>query len=226
MLLSLLPMVLGYWIRGVSGKVLDAVSILLVALLFVKYNGALGLLLTETAAGAKDFRALAARSAKRGIRFFVHAARAGVVLFFGQPLIACPCFLFLNNFIFSPYLYVYEGLDAASSRKRSVELSRGIGWLVLARTTGLLGIGYAFLFLCLTLLLLHSYLLALVLLAVIAVYFALVQSNFIRGFYMQVRDLPDKQRKTSNSLKFKTLTAVSIVILLVFYVVFRQLPRL
>ncbi|MBU6447979.1 hypothetical protein KGQ24_04045 [Patescibacteria group bacterium] len=225
-LLSLLPMVLGYWIRGTAGKALDAVSILLIVWLFVKYNGALGLVLTETAAEKKDYAGIAGRAAKNGMRFFIHAARAGVILFFGQPLIACPCFLFLNNFIFSPYLYVYEGLDAKAARKRSVELSRGIGWLVLARTTGLLGIGYAFLFLCLVLLIFHSYLLALALLAVIAVYFALVQSNFIRGFYLNVRDLPDSQRHESNTLKFKTLTVAAIIILLIFYVAFRQLPRL
>ncbi|MBU6447348.1 hypothetical protein KGQ24_00715 [Patescibacteria group bacterium] len=226
LLLSLVPMIFGYLAGGTSGKVLDAISVLLVAALFVKYNGALGLILTETAAEKKDSAAMAGRAAKNGMRFFIHAARAGVVLFFGQPLIACPCFLFLNNFIFSPYLYVYEGLDARAARKRSVELSRGIAWLVLARTVGLLGIGYAFLFVSLALLLIHSYLLALILLAVIAVYFGLIQSNFIRGFYLQARDLPDSLRHAPANLKFKTLTVFSILILLIFYVIFKLFPKL
>ncbi len=226
LLISLVPLAFGYWLGGTGGKILDAVSIFMVAALFVKYNGALGLILTQTATGQKDYTAMARIAAKNGLRFFIHALRAGVVLFFGQPLVACPCFLFLNNFIFSPYLYVYEGLNAEQARKRSVEMSSGIGWLVLARTVGLLGIGYAFLFLCLGLLLVHSYIIALALLAVIAVYFGLIQSNFIRQFYLQIKNLPESARHQQSSLKFKTLTAISIILLLIFYIIFRQLPKL
>lgn len=212
----------GYKIQGGIGLTLEIIAMLGFVYLFLKYNGALSLVLTDIAMGNVGSRSIAARSVKRGMRFFSNAFGSGVVLFLGQPLLACPCFLFLNNFIFSPYLYVYEDLGWKKGRARSRELAKGLGWFVLGRTLALLALGYFFIVVAIALFFLQSFVLAAVLMLVAAVYLGLVESNFIWEFYNQTMNMKMEHRIEAPNLKYKVLTSFSIVVVILFYVVYKQ----
>ncbi|MEK7651659.1 MAG: hypothetical protein AAB351_00390 [Patescibacteria group bacterium] len=207
-----------------TGLVLEILSLVYFLFWFMKYNGALGLVYTYLSQGETKILEISSKAERLGWKFFSNSFGAGVILFFGQVLLACPCFLARSNFIFSPFLFVYEDLDWKRARERSKELSRGLAWFVLARTLGLLSIGYILLLVAIVFLISQQLMLGFVLLGLI-IYLGLVQSNFIRLFYIEMLEATEEQRNRDIGSRFKVLTAVSLVIVLIIYIVFKVFPH-
>ncbi len=224
-LLALVLLFIAVWFKGNAAIVLGIISMLWLLFVLLKYNGALGIMLTEIAMGRNHPRAMSRNASQRGAKFFFNAFGAGVILFFGQILLACPCFLFLDNFIFSPFLFAYEGLSWQQARQRSKELCRGLGWFILGRTLALLLIGYLLLLLSIVLFFVHFYLLAVILTLFVIFYLGLLQSNFIWIFYQQVLEIKDEHREIAASVKYKLLIAIGVGILVLVYVIYKLLPK-
>jgi len=218
---------LGYYIskkNQPTGLVFEILSLVYFLFWFLKYNGSLGLVYTYLSQGETKVLEIVQKSVRLGWKFFANALGAGVILFFGQVLLACPCFLARNNFIFSPFLFVYENLDWKRGRERSRELSRGLAWFVLARTLGLLSIGYVLLLVAIVFLI-STQLFVGILLLLLIIYLGLVQSNFIRLFYIEMLSATEEQRNKDIGSRFKVLTAISIAIFILVYVVFKVFPH-
>ncbi len=218
---------LGYYIskkNQPTGLIFEIFSLIYFLFWFLKYNGGLGLVYTYLSQGETKVLEIVQKSVRLGWKFFANALGAGVILFFGQVLLACPCFLARNNFIFSPFLFVYEDLDWKRGRERSRELSRGLAWFVLARTLGLLSIGYVLLLVAIVFLISAKPLVGVILFFLIF-YLGLVQSNFIRIFYMEMLSATEEQRQSDMGSRFKVLTSVSIAIFILVYVVFKVFPH-
>jgi uncharacterized membrane-anchored protein len=159
---------------------------------------------------------------EKGIGFFINSFNAGVLIIFGQTLAVCPCFLLQTNFIFSPYLYVYEQLRNKEARARSRELTKGFGWVVLQRSAIFLLIGYVVLVLALLSVLAPHPLIWLLSTAVVAVYAGAVQSQFIRQIYLESKNadralLPDHSQK---SWIIPTILIVALILILYYGVKF------
>jgi hypothetical protein len=159
---------------------------------------------------------------EKGIGFFINSFNAGVLIIFGQTLAVCPCFLLQTNFIFTPYLYVYEQLRNKEARARSRELTKGFGWVVLQRSAVFLLIGYLVLVLALLSVLAPHPLIWLLITAVIAVYAGALQSQFIRQIYIESKNadralLPEHSQK---SWIIPTILIVALVLILYYGVKF------
>jgi hypothetical protein len=207
----------GLYLKNNIGLVLEILAVAYLLWVLLKINGAVGLALAMIGAGQKDYAAIAQRAKREALPFFWNALKTGVVLFFGQILLVCPCFLFLNNFIFSPFLYVYENIKGKPAKKRSKELTAGFGWVILNRTTVILFAGYIFLAATVYIFLSRQVWSAVLLTAVIGLYLALVQSNFIRLIYEQTMEMQEQQTY-STSGKYKFITSFSIFVLVLVYI--------
>jgi hypothetical protein len=152
-----------------------------------------------------------------GIGFFVNSFNAGALIIFGQMLAVCPCFLLQNNFIFSPYLYVYEQIHNRDARARSRELTKGFGWVVLQRSAIFLLIGYIVLVLMLLAILTPHPLLWVIIVIIVAVYVGALQSQFVRQIYLESKNV-DRSRLAGHSQKsWVTPTILTILLILILY---------
>ncbi len=128
---------------------------------------------------------LAKDSWNNGIGFFVNAFNAGLLIIFGQTLAICPCFLLQSNFIFTPYLYTYEGLKNTAARKRARELTSGFGWVILQRSAVFLLIGYIVVALVFAAILAPHPIVFITLVCIIALYASGIQSQFLHEVYLE-----------------------------------------
>lgn len=185
--------------------------------ILIKINGAIALAATLTAIEAGTAREIARRSYNEAIRFFRNGLATGVLFLFGQILLVCPCFLFLNNFLFSPYLIVYEGVSGKAAKLRSKELAAGASWRILNRTAMLMLAGYAFLILMAMLLFTKLFWPAAAVILLSTIYFSLVQSNYIRAVYEYALELRQTNTVEIPASRYKLVTLVSILFLVLVY---------
>lgn len=217
-------LVFGYRLGNALGIFMEIVAVLYVLVLAVKLNGALGLVLTYISAGEAEGaeaaapREIAWKGLKNSFAFFFNGLRTGVLLMFGQILIICPCFLLLSNFIYSPYLFVYENLKGESAEQRSRELSSGSRWIALNQTFIILLIAYSVLALSIVLLVsLNLKYAGLVALIFMSLYLGLVQSNFIRRIYINALH-SNFTKSAAVSAKYKFFTGLSVAALTVLFI--------
>ena len=173
-------------------------------------------------------KTLAKDAWKGGLPFFWNSFSTGMLLFAGQSLAICPCFLLLTNFAFSPYLYLYENITSERARERSREITKGFSLLVLQRTAVYLLLGYVVLLLFLITLLIPwkifwfgPWLFLSVI--IISFYISLVQSQFIRLVYLealQLHESNEHEQKELNDLnrnKWKVVTILIILLAVIMY---------
>ena len=206
----------GFWV-----EVLATIYFIYVA---IKFNAALGLSFAYIAIGERSGREISKKSADKAWKFSKHGWITGNVLLFGQIFLVCPCFLLLDNFIFSPFLFVYEGMYGKKAEERSVELAQGSEWFILNRTLSLLLINYGFLIIAASLLFTRLYILGIVLLVVGTIYTGLFQSNYIYTFYKEAIAVRQSGTEIHASSKYRTYTIIAIVGLVAAYVIFKFLP--
>jgi hypothetical protein len=207
-------------------KVLEVIALLWFLYIVLKYNGALGLALIYASIDRKDFKQTAEESRRKGLKFFFNALRTGVLLIFGQMFMVCACFLFLSNFIFSPFLFVYENLRGKAAEQRSKEIGKGFAWLMLARTIALLFFGYGIFILVSLVLFTKLVLLGILIIFFAGLYIALIQNNFIRQTYEEVISLQDRNISPNPSLKYKVLTIVALITVVLLYIFVKVIPPL
>ncbi len=214
---------------SLASDALAALSGLWFLALAVKYDGAVGYMFAALPL-EKSALAIARKSEKNGFGFFANALKTGVLLFFGEMLLICPCFAALNNFIFSPFLMVYEGKSGASAKKRSVEIASGFGYLIFYRTVSFLLITYSFLALATAMIFMRAAAAAIAILALASIYLSLIQSNYVRGVYLetlQLREAGVCGSSLKRSDKSLAITAGFIFILaFLIYAIFKFLPAI
>ena len=206
----------GFWV-----EVLATIYFIYVAIMF---NAALGLSYAYIATGEHSGREISKKSAEKAWQFSKHGWITGNFLLFGQIFLVCPCFLLLDNFIFSPFLFVYEGMYGKKAEERSVELAQGSEWFILNRTLSLLLINYSFLIISASLLFTRLYILGIVLLVVGTIYTGLFQSNYIYTFYKEAIAVRQSGAEIHASSKYRTYTIIAIVGLIAAYIIFKFLP--
>lgn|GEM_PF-2762214 len=185
---------------------------------FIKINGAIGIITSIISTGEGSIWQIARRGYKQSGIFFWNGLVTGVLLLFGQTLIFCPCFLFLNNFLFSSHLFIYENLRGKAAKKRSKELAAGFGWMILNRTVVFIFIGYVFLFFIAMLLYIKFFGLAIILVLVSALYFSQLQANYIRQIYQRTLEAHDQGVTVPAGSSYKLVTVFSIFVLFLIYV--------
>lgn len=190
---------------------------------FIRWNGAIAYAyaadtIDQGNIGSVSSILVSAKTAwNTGIGFFVNSFNAGVLIIFGQMLAVCPCFLLQNNFIFSPYLYVYEQMHNHDARARSRELTKGFGWIVLQRSAIFLLIGYIVLVLMLLAVLAPHPLFWVIIVILLALYAGALQSQFIRQIYLESKNV-DRSRLAGHSQKsWVTPTILTVVLILILY---------
>ncbi len=221
--LELLAPVALFWLGSREGYVIaQGISLVWFIYLFFAYNGALGYLFGSIPTNPSFTQAWESR--KKGLRFQINSLRVGVLLLFGQLFLVCLCFLFLSNYITSPYLYIYEGLSGKKAEERSVELARGFSWDVLSRTLLLLISGYA----ALILIVLIGFTTASVLLYTIAplafLFIGLVQSNIIYSLYNDLKSIPGEERGKERTVPYRLAVIALLLLVVVIYVTIKMLP--
>jgi len=189
----------------------------------LKYDGALGLALAYISIGEKKAFEIASKSQKNGLAFFWNALMTGVLLIFGQMLLICPCFLFRSNFVFSPFLFVYENIRGLKARNRSRELAAGFGWMILNRTAAMILVGYIFLIGFAIVAILNFSVIGAAILVLFALYLALVQSNYVRNLYEQALTLHGAGTKIESGKYAFFLAIASIAAVLLIYVGFHYI---
>lgn len=199
---------------------IQAAALLYIFFLVLKINGAMGIVLAEVVNPSVKI-STAWQAWSKGFPYFVNALRCGVILFFGQMLLVCPCFLFLDNFVFSPFLFVYEALRGKEAENRSKELAKGFGWTVLNRTILLLFVGYMLLFGSGLILFTQYYVLGIVLITLLIFYLSLVQSNIIYKTYSELLVLGESERKEEPAGRYKVMTLVFLMGLVIFYLIIK-----
>jgi hypothetical protein len=207
----------GFYIKGKAGFILELLAVIYFVWVALKANAAIGLALVLISSGEKDHAAIAKKSLKNAFVFFWNGLQTGVILFFGQMLLVCPCFIFRNNFVFSPNLYVYENLRGKAAKERSKELASGFGWIILNRTAAIILMGYFFLILAAFVFASRSFYEGSLIVILMLFYFALLQSNFIHEIYTQTLEM-HQQGIVNSSGKYKLITAFSVILLLLVYV--------
>ena len=211
----------GYLLGSKVGTVFQLASLIGLIYVLIKFDGSLGMALAFIGKKRTDYWKMAQESFVGGIGFFTKALRAGVVLFFGQTLMVCPCFLFLSNFICSPYLLVYEGIKGKDAEERSVQLAKNYGWTVFASTAQLLLISYMLIFLS-ALLFLTSYAwLGIILVIFFCLFLGLLQSNFVYQTYLELQHLVGTKAKEQVGRQTIVAAGISVLFILVFYLAFR-----
>ncbi len=220
-----------FWISKrdiLSSDIISLASILWLVVLGIKYDGAVGYMFASLPLETPS-REIARTAVRRGFKFFINAINTGVLLVFGQMLLICPCFIAMDNFIFSPFLIIYEGRSGADAKERSRELASGFGYLVLYRTVSFLLIAYAFLALAIAIIFIRAEWLALLVLALAGMYISLMQSNFIRQIYLEMLGLQSSGAARPAQAGMRgTFLAIGFMIILAFliYAIFKFLPFL
>jgi hypothetical protein len=188
----LLLFVQGALLRGMPvrlERLLEAIIAFIGVYALLRYNGAAGYAFALSSEEDKFFVTAVMQAAKQswknGIGFFFNSFNSGLLIVFGQTLAVCPCFLIQSNFIFSAYLYVYEGIRNKGARKRARELTKGFGWVILQRSAVFLLIGY----IVIALLFLAAFApharIFLSIALVLALYASSLQSQFLREVYLE-----------------------------------------
>lgn len=206
------------------GLILEVVALLGVVLIILKLNGSLGYALTKISMGNADVADISKASHKQGLTFFYNALKVGMLLFFGQMLLVCPCYIFQSNFVFTPFLYVYENLRGKQAKERSVNLARGVGWMILSRTIVLLFLGYVILALALLMLLTRLQTLGIISLIIAIPYLALLQSNFIWITYNEVLEIRKTEGNVSVPGQRKLMIILAGSLVLLIYILFKLFP--
>ena len=194
-------------------------------LLIIKYDGALGLALAKISIQENGAYSIARQSARSGLAFFFNALRNGEILVFGQMVMVCACFLFQSNFIFSPFLFVYENLRGKAAKQRSVDLSKNFGWVVLRRSAYFLFIGYGLIAIWIAILFSKFVLLLSLLLIPVVIYVAAIQTFFVREVYLEVLNFKSAELHPQPSMTFKLMTVFAMVALVFLYVGIRIVPN-
>lgn len=217
---------IAYFLQSWAMVLVETLAVFEILWIVIKVNGAIGMAVTLVAVDEQGAWKTAGKAYRKSAAFFRNGLNTGVILFFGQVLLVCPCFLLLNNFLFSPYLFVYEDLRGKAAKRRSKELAAGFGMLVLNRTAVLILAGYAFLLLIAILLLIKLFWLAVILIFISGLYLAAIQSNYIRLVYEQVLEMhqPGNAPEIAPQ-KFKIYTAISILVLIIIYVGIKLSPH-
>ena len=199
-----------FWFSSQASNevILKVVSFIWFVYLFFVYNGALGYLFALIPTNGSFNQVWLAR--KKGLVFMLSSLRVGVLLLFGQLFAVCLCFLFMKNYIISPYLYIYEGLAGKKAEERSVELARGFGWDVLSRTVMFLISGYAALVLIVLLGFVVQSIYLYILISFAFLFIGLVQSNIIYSLYNTLKTIPEEARGRTQSVSYR-LAVVSLV---------------
>lgn len=198
--------------------------------LAIKYDGAIGCMFAYLPVESSALN-IAKKSVRSGYVFFANALNTGVLLLFGQILLICPCFIFLNNFIFSPFLVIYENISGKKAKERSKEIVSGFGPLILYRTASFLFIAYLFLVLSIAIFFIKAAWLVFLVIAIAGIYLSLIQSNFVRQIYLEMLNLRKLGsledgigKKKSFELLFATVLLLLLVVLI--YIIFKFLPEL
>ncbi len=188
----LLLFVQGALLRGMplrTEQVLEALVGVIGLYALLRYNGAVGYAFASTTVDEQFFATstfqTARQSWKNGISFFFNSFNAGLLIVFGQTLAICPCFLIQSNFIFSAYLYVYEGLKNKQARARARELTKGFGWVILQRSAVFLLLGYVVIALLFLSVFLPHPAIFISIALLIALYVSSIQSQFLRAVYQE-----------------------------------------
>lgn len=188
----LLLLVQGAFLRGMPLRIEQTLEVLigLMALYsLVRWNGAIAYAFASSTVEEEfnktSMMLTARKSWKNGIGFFLNSFNAGLLIIFGQTLAICPCFLLQSNFVFSAYLYVYEGLRNKDARKRARELTKGFGWVILQRSAVFLLIGYIVIALLFVSAFAPHPAIFLSLFLVVALYASSIQSQFLREIYIE-----------------------------------------
>jgi hypothetical protein len=215
----------GYFLsdHGLVRAILFVVLAIVGAYAFIRWNGAIAYAYAadtidpENGGSVTSILTSAKTAWNTGLGFFVNSFNAGVLIIFGQMLAVCPCFLLQNNFIFSPYLYVYEQMHNHDARARSRELTKGFGWVVLQRSAIFLLIGYIVLVLMLLAILAPDPLFWVILVILLALYAGALQSQFIRQIYLESKNV-DRSRLAGYSQKsWVTPAILTILLILILY---------
>ena len=209
--------------HGLDRAIIFVVLAIISAYAFIRWNGAIAYAYAADTIDAENSAAphSAFESAKTawntGIGFFVNSFNAGVLIIFGQMLAVCPCFLLQNNFIFSPYLYVYEQMHNHDARARSRELTKGFGWVVLQRSAIFLLIGYIVLVLMLLAVLAPHPLLWVIVVILLALYAGALQSQFIRQIYLESKNVDRSQLLGHSQKSWVTPAILTVLLILILY---------
>jgi hypothetical protein len=221
-----------FWLSKFIPIELQNILYLIIFILFLyvllKLNAALAYLYGAIGMDHASSRSLARDAWDGGFSFFINSFSAGMLLFAGQSLVICPCFLLQTNFAFSPYLYMYENLRNKEARERSVDITKGFGKLILQRTAGYLLIGYFVLLLLLITLLIPWKIFwfgpwLFIAVIVFSFYISLVQSQFIRLIYLEALQLHDsgeeelKELNNANKNKWPVVTILLILLAVILY---------
>ena len=221
--------ILSFWIQGAllrgmplrTEHILEFLVLLVGIYALLRWNGAIAYAFavstTDEFAGEPIFR-VAKKSWKNGIGFFINSFNTGMLILFGQTLAICPCFLMQSNFIFSPYLYVYEGLKNRAARKRARELTKGFGWVVLQRSSIFLLIGYLVIAIIFLSIFAPHPIIFITIALLLAMYASSIQSHFLREIYLESKehhaaahDSPPKRTWIISS------TVVAVIVIIVYY---------
>jgi hypothetical protein len=196
----------------------QVVAVIYLLYVFIRYNGALAYLL----AAIPQNKSVSVMTARReGVYFLLNAYKTGVLVLMGQMFLVCACFLVLSNFIFSPYLYIYEGLKGEAAEKRSVALARGNGWRILNWTVIILLLNYTFFVLAFLLLATVSYSWIVVLLVIMVLYLGLLQSNFVRIIYLDLLASYGQKETQAVAPSYKFIVIASIIFVVLIYFILK-----
>ncbi|HYD90971.1 MAG TPA: hypothetical protein VEA37_05720 [Flavobacterium sp.] len=195
---------------------LQSLAVLYLFYVLVRYNGALGYVLAVIPTDTK-LHAVEARA--QGFKFLLNSIKTGVFIFLGQMFMVCACFLALSNFIFSPYLYIFEGLKGDEAEERSVVLASGYGWQILNWTVALLMFNYVFFIVAFMALFVSSQPIVAALVVLLLLYLGLFQSNFVRIIYLELLHKNKSPKRPEASAHYKTMVfGLLLFVILIFFI--------